>query len=43
MDIQDLKEAAAAGKLSSDMLIDIIVAQQERIAELEDLLKANNI
>ena len=34
MDVQELRDDAAAGKLSVDKLIDVIAAQQRRIEEL---------
>ena len=42
MDVQQLKEDAAAGRLSVDKLIDVIVAQQKRIGELEAIIKSKN-
>ena len=42
MDIEQLKTDVAAGKLSRDKLLSVIVAQQKRIAELEELIKAKN-
>ena len=49
MDLQQLKDDAAAGRVSVETLIDVIVveqqviaAQQERIAELEALIKGKN-
>jgi len=42
MDIEQLKTDVAAGKLSQDKLLAVIVAQQKRIAELEELIKAKN-
>jgi len=32
----------AAGKLSQDKLLAVIVAQQKRVAELEELIKGRN-
>lgn len=42
MDIEQLKTDVAAGKLSQDKLLAVIVAQQKRITELEELIKAKN-
>jgi len=42
MDVEQLKEDAAAGKLSVDRLIMVIEAQQKRIAELEAQAKSKN-
>jgi transposase len=42
MDVRQLRDDAAAGKLSLDKLIDVIAAQQKRIAELEALVKSKN-
>lgn len=42
MDVQQLRDDAAAGKLSLNKLIDVIAAQQKRIAELEALVKSKN-
>lgn len=42
MDIEQLKTDVAAGKLSQDKLLVVIVAQQKRIAELEELIKGKN-
>jgi transposase len=42
MDIGQLKTDVAAGKLSQDKLLVLIVAQQKRIAELEELIKGKN-
>jgi len=49
MDVQQLKDDAAAGKLSVEKLLDVIgvqqgliASQQKRIAELESLVKSKN-
>ena len=42
MDIEQLKADVAAGKLSQDKLLTVIVAQRKRIAELEELVRAKN-
>lgn len=42
MDVNELKADAAAGKLSVERLIDVIVAQQKRIEQLEAQLKSKN-
>lgn len=42
MDVKQLRDDAAAGKLSIDRLIDIIALQQQRIEELEKQLKGRN-
>lgn len=42
MDIEQLKTDVGAGKLSLDKLLAVIVAQQKRIAELEELIRAKN-
>lgn len=42
MDIEQLKTDVAAGKLSQDKLLTVIVAQQKRIAELEELIGSKN-
>ncbi len=42
MDIEQLKTDVAAPKLSQDKLLAVIVALQNRIAELEELTRAKN-
>ena len=42
MDVQQLKDDAAAGKLSIDRLILVIETQQKRITELEQLIQGKN-
>lgn len=42
MDVQELRDDAAAGKLSIKKLIDVIATQQERIRELEAIIKSKN-
>jgi hypothetical protein len=42
MDIEQLKTDLAAGKLSTEKLLAVIVAQQKRIAELESIIKQKN-
>ena len=42
MDVQEFRDDAAAGKLSIEKLIDVIAAQQERIRELEAIIKSKN-
>ncbi len=42
MDVQQLRDDATAGKLSLNKLIDVIAAQQKRIAELETIIKSKN-
>lgn len=42
MDVQQLRDDAAAGKLSVNKLIDLIAAQQKRIDELEAIIKSKN-
>ncbi len=42
MEIEQLKTDVAAGKLSQDKLLVVIVAQPKRIAELEELIKGKH-
>lgn len=42
MDIQELKEEAASGKVSVEKLLGVIAWQQERIEELEAKLAGKN-
>ena len=42
MDIQQLRDDAAEGKLSLEKLIDVIAVQQQRINELEAKIKSRN-
>lgn len=42
MNIEQLREDAASGKLSVDRLVDVIVAQQKRIEQLEAIIKSKN-
>lgn len=42
MDVNELKADAAAGKISVEHLIDVIVAQQNRIEQLEAQIKSKN-
>ncbi len=40
MDVEQLRDDATSGKLSVEKLLNVIAAQQERIAELEAILKS---
>lgn len=42
MDVRQLRDDLAAGKLSAEKLLDVIAAQQERIAQLEAIIKSKN-